>query len=149
MRRFAVLLAPLLLAACSSYTVLGARFVDGRLAFVAIDGAEVECIDALSVVDEASGEVMWEIGGWDSPCQAPLPLRYGRKVVTVTQAAKPLRPGRRYEISGSAGGGHSVSGWFVVMRRAAWQVEDVPPRLLPDITNDPTSAASDIANEVH
>jgi len=135
MRRSLLSLAPLLLlGSCSQYTELSATFIDGRLGFVAKRGTEVDCVQVLGVYDVDSDEVMWEVGDpGTGSCLAALPIRYGQAVPHVTQGAKPLRPGRRYEVSGGASGGNSLSGRFRIFRALAWRVEDVPDEPSPAI----------------
>ena len=120
MRAALSLLPLLLLASCSQYTELSARFIDGRLAFVAKDGRTVDCVQYLSVIDVATGATMWELGSAATgDCQSSLPVFYGQGGVKT-----PLVPERRYEVGGSASGGNSMSGRFVISRRTGWSVED-------------------------
>lgn len=128
----ALLILPLLLGSCSRYVELSAIFIDGRLGFVAKNGGAVDCVHLLGVDDAETGELMWEAGDPGSgSCLSALPILYGQAVPRITQAAKPLKPGRSYQVSDSASDGTSLSGRFRISRALAWRVEDLKEEPTP------------------
>ena len=117
--------AAILLLACASCSrdfAVKAGFIDGRLAFVAGDGASQGppwCLEDFAVGGQ-QGEIAWAVQdapyGGDGNCAAGFPLLYGQAPAgaKVTVPARPLRLRELYVITGF--GGDPYEGAFVLSR---------------------------------
>jgi hypothetical protein len=109
-------------ASCSRDFTVRAAFIEGRLAFVAGDGAPQGppwCLEDFSVIGQ-QGEIAWAIEdapyGGDGKCAAGFPLIYGRSPPSAMETVpeRPLRPRELYVIAGY--GGDPYRGAFILFR---------------------------------
>ncbi len=105
------------LAGCSKATDVSARFIDGKIGFIAL-GGEVDCIYTIEMREHESNRVVWSIpyDAQNRKCAGGLPILYGASLPGMAPdvAPMPLKPGTVYDLSGMGSGSNSFSVSFVL-----------------------------------
>jgi hypothetical protein len=110
-------------------TMVQARFIDGRLAFVGVE-RDLGCIYDIQVREQATGKLVWQIEDDFSArkCLGDDPHFYGASYSRsrTSIASAKLRLGRAYEVHGTATGSNYFSGAFRITRDTLYRIEDLP-----------------------
>lgn len=117
------------LSGCSKATIVQARFVEGRIAFIGIE-QELGCIYEIEVVERTTGKVAWKIDGdfTERDCLGDDLHFYGQgyRQAKVAIAPAKLRLDTDYEVHGLATGSNSFGGAFRITHDTLYRIEDLP-----------------------
>ena len=117
------------LSSCKPSTLVHARFVEGRLAFVK-PGRPLGCIYAIAVLEQATRRTVWEIKDdySDRKCLGEDPHFYGGSYIGSKTSVAPakLRLGTVYEVHGTAEGSKYFGGAFRIVHDGIYRIEDLP-----------------------
>lgn len=117
------------LSGCSKATIVQARFVEGRIAFIGIE-QELGCVYDIEVAERATGKPVWKVEDdfSDRKCLGDDPHFYGESYTRSRTSVAPakLRLDTDYEVRGTAAGSNYFSGAFRITRDNLYRIEDLP-----------------------